>query len=145
MNGQGSLRQPVINIDRMKRENRGENPDDTLDIMVGFINTQTRKGFGRQIKAPNGMNNGDVREYLIKLLQGEFPGLEESQVDLKLTMKEAGVSEDILRDSLVEWRESLMGCCFFPEGENWPLLSMTIFYFFHNNGAVATYEDFKRM
>jgi len=60
-------------------------------------------------------------------------------------MKNSGVSEEILLKSLVEWWESLMGCCMFPEGEKWALLSRTIFYFFHKNGAVATYEDFKRI
>lgn len=145
MSKQGTVGRAIVNMDRMKREARGENPDSALEIKVGFIDTQNGKGFMRMIQAPNGVKNGDIREYLVKLLQGEFPGFSQSQADLKLTMEEAKVSEQILRESLVEWRESLMGGALFPEGEKWAMLSRTYFYFFHNNGGVATYDDFKSM
>lgn len=142
---EGSLRQGLVNIDRMKREARGEDPDSALEVEIAFINTTTRAGHRCRVSAPNGMSNGDIREFLVKLSHGEFPNLEQSREDLDITMKKSNVSEEILLKSLVEWRESLMGGALFPEGEKWALLSRTYFYFFHNNGAVATYEDFKRM
>ena len=145
MEKQGSVGQAIVNMDRLKREARGENPDSALEVEIAFINTATGQGHRCRINAPNGMRNGDIREYLLRLSHGEFPNLEVFRGDLDITMKNSNVSEDILQNSLVEWRESLMGEGLFPEGEKWALLSRTYFYFFHNNGAVATYEDFECM
>lgn len=142
---EGSLRQGLVNIDRMKREARGEDPDSALEVEIAFINTATGAGHRCRVSAPSGMSNGDIRKYLLRLSRGEFSNLEQSREDLDITMKNSNVSEDILLKSLVEWRESLMGGALFPEGEKWALLSRTYFYFFHKNGAVATYEDFKCM
>ena len=142
---QGSSGQAIVNLDRQMRESRGENLDEALEVEIAFINIATGSGHQCRVSAPNGMRNVDIREFLVRLSHGEFPNLEKSRGDLDITMKNSEVSEDVLQNSLVEWRQSVMGDAFFPEGEKWALLSRTYFYFFHKNGAVATYEDFKRM
>jgi hypothetical protein len=142
---QGSAGRAIVNLDRQMREGRGEKPDEALEVEIAFINTATGSGHRCRVSAPNGMRNVDIREFLVKLSRGKFPNLEQSRGDLDITMKNSKVSEDILQNSLVEWRQSVMGGALFPEGEKWALLSRTYFYFFHKNGAVATLEDFRRM
>lgn len=142
---QGSVGRAIVNLDRRMRENRGENPEEALEAEISFINTATGEGWRCRVSVPNGIRNGDIREYLLRLSRGEFPNLSASKEQLDIAMKNTNVTEDVLNSSLVEWRQSVMGGALFPEGEKWALLSRTFFYFFHNNGAPATMEDFRRM